>query len=235
VLLLGQSVLQRTQRGLQVRDEVHVALNKPQDNDTADQALSSLDVALLLLMGAIDATARVVHGVLGIGGSAHMAGWQHEKWLADVSRAASPLGAVFQPRTDDAHALTILRLLRNSIHGEALPALAVGQGRWRDRTLVGLPATQQADLLAAFAALGGEAAWGVEQVIPGRMHADPGILLEQLLPRVLQMLNKIMDATPVEQLSGVSLGTSDLVPPVDAHSEPFNELSRQSIRLQLGL
>ena len=66
LLLLGQSVLQRVQRALQVRDEVHVALNKPQDNDTADDALSSLDVALLLLMGAVDATARVVHAVLGI-------------------------------------------------------------------------------------------------------------------------------------------------------------------------
>ena len=64
LLLLGQSVLQRVQRALQVRDEVHAALNKPQDNDTADDALSSLDVALLLLMGAVDATARVVHSVL---------------------------------------------------------------------------------------------------------------------------------------------------------------------------
>jgi hypothetical protein len=63
LLLLGQSVLQRVQRALQVRDEVHIALNKPQDNDTADDALSSLDVALLLLMGAVDATARVAHAV----------------------------------------------------------------------------------------------------------------------------------------------------------------------------
>lgn len=235
LLLLGQSVLQRTQRALQVRDEVHVALNKPPDNDTADQALSSLDVVLLLLMGAIDATARVVHEVLGIAGSAYKAGWQSESWLAKVATAAPPLGALFEAGTDDAHALTILRLLRNSIHGEALPALAVGQGRRRDRTLVGLPASQQPDLLAAFAALGGDAVWGVEQLIPGRMHADPGVLLEQLLPRVLRMLNAIMDATPVEQLSGVSLGPGDLQPPVGAHSEPFHELNRQSIRWQLGL
>jgi hypothetical protein len=235
LLLLGQSVLQRAQRALQVRDEVHVALNRPPDNDTADQALSSLDVVLLLLMGAIDASARVVHAVLGIAGGAHMAGWQRERWLADVSTAAPPLGALFQTGTDDAHALTILRLLRNSIHGQALPALTVGQGRWRDRTLVGLPASQQADLLAGFAALGGDAAWGVEQLIPGRMHAAPGILLEQLLPRVLRMLNAIMDTTPVEQLSGVSLGPGDLQPPVGAHSEPFHELNRQSIRWQLGL
>ena len=68
LMLLGQSVLQ-PQRALQVRDEVRVALNKPQNNDTADEALSSLDIVLLLLMGAVDATARVVHSVLEMSSS----------------------------------------------------------------------------------------------------------------------------------------------------------------------
>jgi len=239
LLLLGQSVLQRIQRALQVRDEVHIALNKPQDNDTADDALSSLDVALLLLMGAVDATARVAHAVLGISGSAYSAGWHHEKnWVANVSASAPELGALFQGATDHVHALTILRLLRNSIHGEALPALGVGVGRRRDGTLVGLPGLDQAELLGAFAALGGDAAWGVEQRLPGRLHADPGTLLEQLLPRVLRMLNEIMDATPVEQLPNVSLQPSDLevpVTPAGSYSDPFDEISRQSIRWQLGL
>lgn len=239
LLLLGQSVLQRIQRVLQVRDEVHVALNKPQDNDTADDALSSLDVALLLLMGAVDATARVAHAVLGISGSVYSAGWQYEKkWVAKVSATAPGLGGLFQGDTDHAHALTILRLLRNSIHGEALPALGVAVGRQRHGTLVGLPGPDQAELLAAFAALGGDAAWGVEQLIPGRMHADPGTLLEQLLPRILRMLNEIMDATPVEQLSNVSLQPGDLevpVAPAGSYSNPFDEINRQSIRWQLGL
>jgi hypothetical protein len=238
LLLLGQSVLQRTQRALQVRDEVHVALNKPQNNDTADEALSSLDIVLLLLMGAVDATARVLHSVLEISSSPYGAGWQKPTWLADVSAKAPSLGALFAASTDETHTLTILRLLRNSIHGEALPALGVGVGRQRDGTLVGLPVSQQAELLAAIAALGGDAAWGVEQRIPGRMHADPGILLEQLLPRILRMLNEIMDATPVEQLSGVNLQPSDLrapTVPTGSYSDPFRETSRQSIRWQLGL
>ena len=156
----------------------------------------------------------------------------------DVSAKAPSLGALFAAGTDETHALTILRLLRNSIHGEALPALGVGVGRQRDGTLVGLPGSDQADLLEAFAALDGDAAWGVEQRIPGRLHADPGTLLEQLLPRVLRMLNKIMDATPVEQLSGVNLQPGDLEVPAaraGSPSDPFDEISRQSIRWQLGL
>jgi hypothetical protein len=223
------------QRALEVRDDVHVGLNKPQNNDTADEALSSFDVILLLLMGAVDATARVAHAVLGLTTKSYRAGWQNQDWLAEVTAAASPLGGLFQPGTDGTHTLTILRLLRNAIHGEALQPLGVGRGRQRDRTLVSLPSSQQADLLAAIAAFGGNTDWGIEQLVPGRIHADPGILLEQLLPRVLRMLNEIMDATPVEQLTHVSLQTSDSQPPTGPQSGPFVELNRQSIRWQLGL
>ncbi len=93
----------------------------------------------------------------------------------------------------------------------------------------------KAELLAAVNALGGEAIWGIEQLIPGRMHADPGVLIEQLLPRVLQMLNEIMDATPVERLSGVSISPKALRPPTKDFPDTFSEINRQSIRWQLGL
>lgn len=235
LIYLGQSVLQRVQRALQVRDDVHVGLNKPQNNDSADEALSSLDVVLLLLMGAVDATARVAHAVLGLTSRQYRAGWQYPDWLAEVATVTPPLSALVQAGTDEQHVLTILRLLRNAIHGEVLQPLGVGRGRQRDRTLVSLPAAQQAELLASFAALGGTADWGVEQLLPGRIHADPGVLLEQLLPRVLLLLNKIMDATPVEQLSHVSLQASDCQPPTGPTPGPFVELNRQSIRWQLGL
>jgi hypothetical protein len=236
LIFLGQSVLQRVQRALQVRDEVHVALNKPQNNDTADEALSSLDVVLLLLMGAVDASARVAHMVLGLTSRSHRAGWQNQDWLAEVAVASPPLSRLFQPDSDETHVLTILRLLRNVIHSEALQPLGVGPGgRRRDRTLVSLPSSEQADLIVAFDALGGNTQWGIEQLIPGRIHADPGVLLEQLLPRILLMLNEIMEATPVERLAQVSLEPSDYQPPNRPPAGPFVEANRQSIRWQLGL
>ena len=235
LLYLGVSVLQRVERALQIRDGLHVALNRPQNNDTANEALSSLDVILLLLMGAVDATARVAHAVLGLTGAAYLAAWQRQAWLADVTAAAPTLGALMQAGTGERHAHTILRLLRNSVHGEAMQALSVGQGRRRDRTLVGLPFADEAELRVAFTALGGLAAWGVEDLIPGRLHVDPGVLLEQLLPRVLAMLNCIMDETPVETLAHVALQSNDSLPPVGPQAGPFDELNRQSIRWQLGL
>jgi hypothetical protein len=235
LLYLGQSVLQRVERALQGRDEVHIRLNKPQNNDTADEALSSLDVVLLFLMGAVDATARVAHSVLGLTSQAYLAGWQRNDWITEVTVAAPTLGALFQPRTAELHTHTILRLLRNSIHGAALQAIGVRQGRRRNRTLVGLPASDEPTLRAAFTALGGLADWGVEELVPGRLHLDPGVFLEHLFPRVLAMLNKIMDQTPVERLAYVSLQPGDCLPPAASQLDPFFEMNRQSVRWQLGL
>jgi hypothetical protein len=91
LVFLAQSVLQRVERALQVRDEVHVSLNRPQNNDTADEALASMDVMLLLLMGAVDATARVAHSALRITTDIHQSGWQRKAWMKDVALRAPAL------------------------------------------------------------------------------------------------------------------------------------------------
>ena len=98
----------------------HVGLSKPQDNDTADQVLTSTDIVLLLLIGAADATARVAHITLGITMKPHESGWHRERWIKEVSKQAPDLRELFKPGTDQSHVLTILRLLRNAIHGEAI-------------------------------------------------------------------------------------------------------------------
>jgi hypothetical protein len=165
----------------------------------------------------------------------YTAAWQRSGWLTEVVASAPTLGALFQAGTDDLHTLTILRLLRNSIHGAAMQPLGVRRGRQRDRTLVGLPASDEPELRTAFNALGGLAAWGVEELIPGRLHFDPGVFLEELLPRVLGMLNRIMDETPVERLAHVALQARDYLPPIGPGSGSFVEMNRQSIRWQLGL
>ena len=59
---LAQSPVQRVQRALRARDEVHRALNSRQNNDTAEDVLSALDVVLFTL-GAVDVAARVAHPI----------------------------------------------------------------------------------------------------------------------------------------------------------------------------
>jgi hypothetical protein len=208
------------------------ALNKPQDSDIADDALSSRDLIFLLLTGAVDATARVVHHVLDLKGSVRAAAWQHERWLAKVVDQTPDFATVVGAGTKSRRALTILTTLRNSVHGEALQPLSARKGSEPRQTLVGVPAPDAKDLLAAVDALGGQSLLAFEEILPGRFYTDPGVLLERLLPLILNLLNAIMETTPVDRLSGVALDPSHLAPPIE---EPFDERTRLSIRWQLGL
>jgi hypothetical protein len=152
LLILGQSVLMRVARALQVRDSVNIALNTPQDNDIADDALSSLDLIFLLLMGALDATARVVHRVLEIKGSVRGAAWQYPKWLAEVVEKAPGFNGVVGKGTKNSHALTILTTLRNSVHGEALQPISARKGSQPRQTLVEVPVADARELLVQWKA-----------------------------------------------------------------------------------
>jgi hypothetical protein len=242
LLLLGGSLLQRVDRALEARDAIHVALNQPQNNDLREDALANLDVVLVLLMGAVDVAARVAHRVLGLSpASEFSAAWQARKkngWL-DLVRARRPtLAAVVDAGTPHERTLTILRLLRNSVHGAALQGMGVLRRGAPRESLVGLPADDEATLLGAMNALGGPASWGVRPLLPGRSHVDPGVLVDRLFEAVVDLLNDLMARTPVELLSDVNLSARDSQPSQASRAggdlDPFAPWIRQSIRLQLG-
>jgi hypothetical protein len=231
---LGGAVFQRMTRALQIRDDLHRAVNQPQNNDVADEALMALDTCLIYLMGAVDAAALVANRALGTPVEPQQAKWQFDSWLRKFRATAPELARVVAATSEGADTLTILRSLRNSIHGEGLTALAVGGGIGRDETLVALPRADAERILEAIDRLSGDrSTWGVSERLPGRIHADPALLLERLLPHVIKLLNDLMRETPVEHLvpAGVELRPT---PPEHADS-PFRELYRQSIRWQLGL
>lgn len=204
-----------------------------------NEALLSFDMLVLLLLGAVDATALVAHEILGLKTAPSEASWQKTAWLNKVSKVHAPLGALFAAGAEHTHTLMILRRLRNTIHGDATRPLQAPVPDRPDRWLVKLPDAHQADLAAAFTALGGStAAWGVESALPWRTDADPVALVGQLLPRVLKLLDDVMATPPVEQIADVKLQASDLVPPagpVSGLPSAFSEMNRQSVRWQLGL
>jgi hypothetical protein len=209
-------------------------MNRRQDNDVAEDALIALDTCLIFLMGAMDATARVAHRVLSLPpNGVYQAKWQNHSWLASVAAEAPPLTAIVADSTPGHDALTILRLLHNSVHEAGLTAMGVGLPGRREETLAGLPGADRARIVAAADRNGGRAEWGLRELIPGRLHAEPAILLERLLPATIKLLNELMAATPVEDLSGVSLTPEKHAPPQDRNS-PFGERERLSIRWQLG-
>lgn len=233
LIILGGSLLQRFERALVGRDAVLVALNQQQDNDVRDDALSALDDVAYRLMGAFDVLARVAHRVCGLSGKERNAAWQSQNWLNDLAAIAPDLADVMHPDKQGAKVLTIVRLLRNTIHGEALKGLHVQESGKPARSLVALSAEDEADIVDAIDSLGGRANWGVEEMLPGRFHVDPGVLVEELFVQVIPLLNELMDHTPIESLPEASLTAADLGPPAGRDS-PFNETCRFSIRKQYG-
>lgn len=230
---LGQSLFQRVQRALRDRDAVLWALNQPQTNDIADDALESLDGVLLGLMAAVDVTARVAHRALALNSNEYQAGWQNKRWLSEVAGMSPGLAALVAPGTSGANTVEILRLLRNSIHGAALQPLAISSHlRERDATVVGLPPDDTQRLVAAMDAVGGRRAFGLRITLPDRVHADPGKLADAIFTRTVGLLNRLMEGTPVESFAGTPIPSDDTVPPND---EIFGSQPRESIRLQLGL
>lgn len=232
--LLAQTLLTRVQRALEARDAVWRALHQPQTNDTAAEALSNLDFVLLALMGAFDVSARVTHEVLGADMeplTPYKAGWQNRKWRKKVRESCQPLAEVMDDGTAGQYALDIVRLLRNSVHGAALAPISVTRpGGLDDVTLVELPPDDAEKLLAAMDALGGRATWGVSELIEGRIHVDPGKLLEGAVRHAVRTLDDIMRLTPVERLGPID--------PDGAGPENggiFDDHVQASICWQLGL
>lgn len=181
--ILAGSLLQRFQRALVGRDALQVALNQPQNNDVRDDALTALDDVSYRLMGAFDVLARVAHRVCGLSSEERLAGWQRAAWLAELATVAPDLADVLRAGKQGAEVLTILRLLRNTIHGEALQGLHVQMSGRPDRSLVGLNSDDGARILKAMDGVGGRARWGVEELLPGRVHVEPVCWSRSSLPK----------------------------------------------------
>lgn len=234
---LGGSVLSRVQRAIEARDRVHIALNRITNNDINDDALGNLDHVLMLLMGAVDASARVAHCVLGLTTKEKYAGWQSDGWLRQVAVKESKLADLFAENSRHKHALEILRLLRNSVHGEALQGVTLQAGGVTN-TVMRLPRRDEAAILTAMDALGGRDRWGYQPFAPGHDNIQPGVLVDRLLEEAVGLLNSVMKETPVELLSNIEKANLANKPPeVESDGRPssFSEWNRLSIRWQLGM
>lgn len=152
-------MLGRLQQRLIARDSMYRALNWPQDNDTADETLSAFDLALLTLMGAVDASARVPDHLLSLTGEEQTPGWHRKAWRARACKASDGIDKIFGDAQAQ-HTLTILTRLRNTIHGSQLGPLAVATPQRQVRTLIALPSDAEQQLLSAMTNRGGHEAWG---------------------------------------------------------------------------
>jgi hypothetical protein len=228
LLMLGQSVLQRFDRSLRARDAVHLQMVVPHNNDTADEAMAQLDVLLVFLLGAFDASAQIFHRTVGLEGG-KFAGWHKARWVESVGGRVPAVVAIVGPGSYGANVLKILAALRNSIHGEALQTVAFHDTIIGPReTLITLGLREHEELLESIEKLGGRRAWGVRDLLP-----DAAGVEVDTFDFVARLLNQLMQATPVERLTGVDVTALPDGPPED--DQVFGVRQRRWIRALMGI
>lgn len=216
---------------------MHRHLNQPVSDVRGDDAIEALEAALAMLLAAVDVTALVAHRVLGLTGPESKVGWQNQGWLSRAAQICPGIDAVTATGTAHSDALTVLRHVRNSLHGEALLGAGLSQAGRTHRALMALPRNRLQDLVDATDRMGGSKTWSVQPYGATELRVDPGILLEMLLPRIAALLNDVMEATPVESLPQVTLTAADGRPPATADGifDEFSSGQRACIRMLLGL
>lgn len=225
--------MSRMQRALELRDQVHMAIDSETNNDINDDALGALDNFLICLMGAMDASASVAHYTLGLQVKERDAAWQNDGWLKQVSGVCPELANIFAKGSDNRHTLTILSNMRNSIHGEPIHGITK-QDSDKTETIIALPKDKEEIVLRSMNALGGHASWGVNQLTKNFNEVNPGILVDRIFEEVVALLNDIMKSTPIDRLSHIEKANKSNKLPDDKFGEPFSEWNRTTIRWQLG-
>ena len=223
---LGGSVLLRFARALQARDAIGVQCYVPQTHDAQDAAMYHFDYLSLLLVGALDAQARVAHRAYGLPARAERnASFNKPAWRDQLLRqGAVPLHRL---ATDPASlaVLSLLFTLRHLIHGAALHAVTSGSDARSASTLVELPNDEAQQLWDAAEGQGSAARWGMTQSATETMFS-PYPYASALVEECLRLIDAIAAETDVARL--FPLG--HVVPPLtDAPSEDvaFSEPARR--------
>ena len=79
-----------------------------------------------------------------------------------------------------------------------MTALGVGLPGHREGTLANLLSPEVRRIRAAAERQGGAESWGFRDLLPGRLCAEPDILLQRLLLEMIQLLNGIMEQLPLK-------------------------------------
>lgn len=232
---LGGSVFHRLGRYLIARDAIYRAASLPQTNSLADEAMYSMDVALVFLQGAFDAVARVAHRSLSIPKSERGASWRRDGWRRELDRTCSELFDLTSDETPGGDLLDLLGILRNTIHGAGLESVGFSRALSSEplETLVRLPPGEVDRVRQILQRQGWEENWGLEDMGAAMLHARPDSVIDSFLRPAGALLDRMMAATPVENLTpGVVVAV-----PSPSHDPYFTLAVRhqQSALWQYGL
>lgn len=234
LMMIGQSAMERFDRSLRARDRLHAELQPPMGRESADEARFYFDVALLMLGGAFDGTARVTHFVHKLAPPLRQASWANSNWLRALAKENTELASLMRPEQPARDARELVAVLRNTIHGEATRIVTLHAGGRREELVV-VPKSLESEVETLVARQPNADAFGVARTDGGHLYLDPGLYVEALLPRAASALNEIMDATPVEALDGVVAAALMTGPPAEeTRNNVFHPALRRRLRLLGG-
>lgn len=157
---LAAAAFRRISRSIERRDQVWRLINQPQDIDAVEDMLAIYEALLASLMGALDATARLVHVIYRLPGQVHLVGWQRSQWSRRLEHGAPHLWEAFYGLPSHPSVLEALRLLRNTIHAEGLESVAVQKSNSVVATWIVIPRSNGQEIADAASQTAPLADWG---------------------------------------------------------------------------
>ncbi|GAA4666717.1 hypothetical protein GCM10025780_05680 [Frondihabitans cladoniiphilus] len=200
---LAAASLRRMGRSLQRRDEVWRLASQVPNADVAEDMSSALEAMLAALMGAVDATSRLIHVLYGLPGQLHTSGWQKKQWQKDLRQSTPTIwSAVFEPASHPA-SIDVLRLLRNTVHAEGLSAVDVRTSGRVVATWFLLPLADGETIVRQAEMVAPLRAWGIFRSSDGSYAADPAVLSDRLIPAIFRMLAAVQEVLAGDLRDGI--------------------------------
>ena len=226
---MSWSAITRCKHAIQARDVIGEAFYAPHSDRSGDDDGYHFDYLTLLLVGALDAEARIAHRVYRLPGSdrVNFRGGAKSGFVQGLRKAGATTLCDLLTDARVEHFLTLLFEIRNTIHEASLSGYGhhtTGKGPgWFE-----LEESDFADdLWTAACALEGADAWGLKKLrsqkgvdgpIVEPIQVHPYAYALQLVRRGLDLVDSIAQATEVERLfEGRPVPELMDAPPEDHH------------------
>ena len=227
---LGEAVLSRADWALQARDAIGCQFHQPANWGTLSQALYHFNYLTLLLVGILDAQARIAHRLYLGGTSTHKRpSLRNEEFLTAVFNAGGTELSSLLRRHDFATFVTLLKRLRNTIHAGVPEQRMHGGSGHRTTGQIQLDPDDALDILSAAEAAGGHVKWGLKNA-RGIVDCEPYMYALSLLDLAFEWADKIASAIDCCRFLPTRGGS-----PGSAKAQPVDPLRLDTPRLVLAL
>jgi hypothetical protein len=226
---LGQSVLIRCVRALQARDAIGVQFYLPQDNNVRDAMMYHFDYLTLVLVGAIDAQARVAHRAYRLVKPIERhASFRNPKFRSQLGTCGAGQLHSLSTGQHFQDVMTLLSEPRNTIHGANLPTLAYQRGGEPQESFVHIPPQCSQALWDAAGRTGSPDKWGLTRDF--EVLLEPYTYSVTLVDESFKLIDQIAGATEVLGLFPQGFSIPNLI-----DSPPDDNVFGQQIRERLNV